>query len=375
MNIIHITTFLQGGAGRIVAELACSQALSRHNVVVAASGIGEEDYTNYRQWLDRLTSAGVGLILVDSTFKRDLALNVAAFRRIGESMDCASLSLIHTHAAIPSLIALLLRARARRAIPIVQTMHGWGIRKTPEQAATDITLMSQVDRVLTVSQSSRRLLIQLGLAPELIEVVPNGVGPLTPAADGECIRVLTEWRSQGLIILVCVGTVGLRKNQRLLLQAMAHAQAPSNLACAFVGEGEEVPTLQMLARESGIGDRALFLGYRPEGAQFIAGADWLALPSTDEGLPLSILEAYRAGVPVLGSDIPEIAEVVLPDRTGILFESGKLESLVQALGKAAKMPESERARLGSASRDLWQQKYSLERMLDHYGRVYEGLLP
>jgi L-malate glycosyltransferase len=370
MNILHITTFLQGGAGRMIAELACSQALSGHKVVVATSGNGEKDYGNYPEWLDRLSQAGVRRVLVESMFKRDVSLNIAAFRQIAESLDCASLSLIHAHAAIPSLVALLLRSKARRLIPILQTMHGWGIRKDPEQEVTDITLMNQLDRVVTTSDSSRRLLIRLGLAPDLIEVVPNGVALFTKAMDQGRTSLLRSWKSMGLKVLACIGTVGKRKNQRLLLEAMAHPMAPRNIACAIVGEGEEVSDLAAWAQESGIGNRVHFFGYQSDGAQFVASADWLALPSNDEGLPISILEAYSAGVPVLGSDIPEIAEVIIPEQTGILFQAGNLDSLVQVLTRAASMPENERLQMGSDAKKLWQEKYTLEGMLDQYARIY-----
>jgi L-malate glycosyltransferase len=374
MNILHITTYLQGGAGRIIADLASSQALAGHKVIVAASGKAEQDYGNYSQWLDQLASVGADLILVDSTFKRDVSLNVAAFRQIADEVDCASLSLIHTHAAIPSLVALLLRSRAKRAIPILQTMHGWGVRKSRDQAATDISLMSQLDRVIATSESSKRLLSDLGLEPALITVIPNGVAPPPQSTDASSTSMLAQWRSRGLKVLVCIGTVGPRKNQRLLVESMAHAQAPRNIACAVIGEGEEVPALQAMAQESGIGDRVYFFGYQRETAQFLASADWLILPSNDEGLPLSILEAYRVCVPVLGSDIPEIAEIVLPQQTGILFQAGNSDSLVQALVKIAQMPESERKRMGIASKQLWQERYSFERMFDQYAQIYRELL-
>jgi L-malate glycosyltransferase len=374
MHILHISTFLQGGAGRVIADLASSQALSGHKVTVVASGSGEQDYGNYPQWLDQLNSAGVNLLFVESTFKRDVALNVAAFRKIKECLDFASLSLIHTHAAIPSLVALLLRSGVQRAIPILQTMHGWGIRKDPDQENTDITLMHQLDRVITASDASKRLLIRLGLAPELIEVVQYGVAELPAFVDEKRLDLLRDWRSRGLKILVCIGTVGARKNQRLLLKAMIHPKAPRNLACAIVGEGEEIPALEAMARENGIAERVHFFGYQPEAAQFVQNADWLILPSNDEGLPLSILESYCTSVPVLGSDIPEIAEVVVPQQTGFLFQAGSEESLVQTLVKIGEMPEKERVRMGNASKKLWEERFSLERMLDHYARIYCSLL-
>jgi glycosyltransferase involved in cell wall biosynthesis len=374
MNILHITTFLQGGAGQIIAALASSQAMSGHKVTVATSATGTRDYGNYPQWLDQLQVAGVDVVLVESTFKRDLSLNVSAFRRIKDILDLSSLSLIHTHAAIPSLVALLLRSGAKREIPIVQTMHGWGIQKSPEQAATDITLMNELDAVVTPSEASRRLLVRLGLASELITVAPYGIPAQSPIREGGRMSLLRKWRSQRLRILVCMGTVGPRKNQRLLLEAIADAHAPQNIACALVGEGEAVAELEAIARESGIGERVHFFGYQPEGSEFLASADWLILPSNDEGLPLSILEAYRAGVPVVGSDIPEIAEVIVPDKTGILFRAGNEESLVLALAKLADMPENERVLMGVAAKKLYEECYSLNQMFDQYTRIYQHLI-
>jgi glycosyltransferase involved in cell wall biosynthesis len=374
MNILHITTYLQGGAGQIIAELASWQALSGHGVTVATSRTGEQDYGNYPQWIDRLKSTGVDLLLVESTFKRDLSLNIAAFRQINESLDCASLSMIHTHAAIPSLVALLLRSRAKRPIPIVQTMHGWGIKKDSQQGITDITLMNQLDRVLTTSETSKRLLVRLGLESDLVKIVPNGIAPLPPLADENRTSILRRWKSAGFRILLCLGTVGSRKNQRLLLRAMADPRAPRDIACAIVGEGEELSALDTMAKESGIGNRVHFFGYQKGAEHFIAAADWLVLPSKNEGLPLSILEAYRAGVPVLGSDIAEIAEVILPEQTGILFQADNMDSLVQALARAATMSESKRTRMGAAAKRLWNERYTLERMLDQYDQTYQELM-
>jgi L-malate glycosyltransferase len=373
MNILHITTFLQGGAGQVIAELACSQVLLGHKVTVVASKTAEQDYFNYPQWLDQLRSMGVRLVLVESTFKRDIALNVSAFRQVQEFLDYAAPSIMHTHAAIPSLIALLLRSRAKSPIPILQTMHGWGIQKNPQQAAMDITILNQLDRVITPSESSKRLLSNFGLLPELIKVVPYGVAR-TPITNEPSSGLLKQWRASGLIILACIGSIGPRKNQRLLMHALAHPQAPRNLACAFVGEGKEIPVLQTMAAENGIGEQVHFFGYQPEAAKFISSADWLVLPSNDEGLPLSILEAYRAGVPVLGSNIPEIAEIILQEQTGILFQAGNEDSLVRALLKISSMPQKERAFMGVAANKLWQEKYSLDRMLDQYALIYQELL-
>lgn len=373
MHILHITTFLQGGAGRIITELACSQAASGHLVTVVTTQTGEKDYANYNEWVERLNSSGIRLVFVDSTFKRDIALNVAALDWICKTVDCSSVSLIHTHAAIPSLVALLVRGCVKKAIPIVQTMHGWGIRKTREQVATDIALMNQLDCVATVSVSSRRLLIDFGVTPGRIEVVPNGVDLTVPPETSSRIDLLKEWRSTNYKILVCIGTVGPRKNQRLLVEAMAEHEAPGELACAIVGEGEEASSLESFAREHGICDRIHFFGYQPKASDFIACADWLILPSQDEGMPISVLEAYSAAVPVIGSDIPELAEIILPDRTGFIFSSGDASSLLRVLATVAHLPESRRRFMGTEARKLWEKEYSLSKMLTRYQQIYQDL--
>jgi len=374
MNILHITTFLQGGAGQAIAELARSQALSDHKVTVVTSGTGEQDYGNYPQWIDGLASGNVQLVYVESTFKRDLTLNIAAFRSICAAVDCQALSVIHTHAAIPSMLALLIRSRVHHAVPVLQTMHGWGIRKDASQAATDVILMNELDRVVTPSEASRRLLERFGVVPQLIKVVPYGVAAMPDTEDDSAISELRQWRSEGLTVLACVGTVGPRKNQRLLMQAMIHPRTPGNLACAIVGEGEEVPALQTLVEEAGIGERVRFFGYQQAGARFISAADWLVLPSNEEGLPLSILEAYRAGVPVIGSDIPEIGEVIVPEQTGFLFRAGSVDALVQTLRLAAALSCGERLKMGDRAKALWREQYNLDLMLDRYARIYQELL-
>src|SRR5947207_13295313 len=122
MHILHITTFLQGGAGLAITKLAAGQAAAGHQVTVVTSRTGDEDYGNYPQWLHELSASGVEVLQVDSTFKRNVSLHIAALRLVREAIDVNNLSLIHTHAAIPSMLGLLLRSGTEHSISILQTM-------------------------------------------------------------------------------------------------------------------------------------------------------------------------------------------------------------------------------------------------------------
>jgi L-malate glycosyltransferase len=370
MNILHITSYLQGGAGRIIVDLASSQAAAGHKVTVVTTGTPVDDYGNYPQWVERLEAECVSLRFVDSTFTRSIPLNISAFRQIYESIDCRSISFIHAHAAIPSLIALLIRARERRPLPIIQTMHGWGISKNAEQTVTDITLMNQLDRVVTPSMTSKCLLSDLGVSSNLIECIPYGIAQYTSPEGEYDVQVLHQWKSQGYMVLVCMGTVGIRKNQRLLLKALSRTDSPQNLACAIIGEGQDIPELKAFVHANGMAERVHFFGYQPAGECYLNYADWLVLPSSNEGLPISILEAFRAGVPVLGSDIPEIVEIIQPLKTGILFRAGDLDSLVQALARVAMMPSDIYVKMSAVSKMLWEKQYSSKIMMENYAQLY-----
>jgi glycosyltransferase involved in cell wall biosynthesis len=253
-------------------------------------------------------------------------------------------------------------------------MHGWGVRKSTEQSATDVFLMNEVDKVVIPSETSRRLLESLGVAPQLLTVVPYGIGPALEAEPDPDLELLRNWKARGFVVMVCIGTVGRRKNQRMIVQALASGEAPGNLACAFLGEGQDIPELEMLAENRGLGERLKFFGHRPAAHRFLNAADWLILASLNEGLPLSVLEAYRAGVPVLGSDIDEIAEAVLPGQTGLLFNARELDSLIAELHNITRISEESRRLMGETARRLWREKYSLEIMLTRYNAVYRELL-
>lgn len=376
LRILHLTTYLQGGAGRIIADLACGQRGAGHRVTVVTSACDEPGYCNYPGWIAALKTADVRLLQVDSLFKRETARLVAAFASLREVLDMSDVSIVHAHAAMPALVGMLLASRARRRVPVIQTVHGWGIAKTSDQEASDVGVMSSLDRVVPVSAALGRVLQRLGVAPDQLTVIPCGVGPapLDAPLDDPVFAAMEDWRRAGLVVLICIGSVGARKNQRLIVDALASPVAPRGVACAFVGEGEEVASLSALVKDAGMESRVRFFGPHPDAARLLPAADWLVLPSRDEGLPLSVIEAFRAGVPALCSDIEPLRELVQPGRTGLLFQSASRESLVSALNDAATMRVADRMGMGARGRQLWEQDYQTSIMAARYDDLYRDLV-
>ena len=84
MRILHLATFLQGGAGRVIVDLALSQRAAGDDITVVTSETGVPGYGNYPAYLAELSAAGIGVAQVDSLFRRDYAQNLAVVRRLDE---------------------------------------------------------------------------------------------------------------------------------------------------------------------------------------------------------------------------------------------------------------------------------------------------
>ena len=368
LRILHVTTFLQGGAGRIIAALAIAQQRAGHDVVVVADSGQHAGYESYPEYITRLREAGVPFHTVTSTFTRDVALNVRAVQELTTLLGGRTVDIAHTHAAIPTLVARLALS-PRGYTPLLQTMHGWGIRKTPEQAATDITLLGLANAVVTPSAAARDTLLSLGLRGTPVQVVPYGLDdiPARHAPDAIDGEVFERLRASGCSAVLCIGTIGERKNQTLLVRALASLD---RVAAVFIGDGDAAP-LMTLAHELGVASRVHVLGYRADASRYLPLVDALALPSMNEGLPIVVLEAFRAGVPVVGSSIPEIAEAVDEGRTGFMFAPDDVPSLTTALARAL-APEA-RGGMRAHARQVFESRYRADRMLAAYSQLYAQL--
>ncbi|MDO5517884.1 MAG: glycosyltransferase family 4 protein, partial [Clostridium sp.] len=145
MNILHITTYLQGGAGKVICDLAIHQKKLGHMVTIVTTKRDEIGYCNYPEYINRLNQEGIDIEMVDSTFKRDYALNFEAISLVTMLIRKNNIEMIHTHAAIPSMIGLIAKcANKGDNIPIIQTMHGWGTNKRAEHEIVDVQLLNAI---------------------------------------------------------------------------------------------------------------------------------------------------------------------------------------------------------------------------------------
>ena len=135
------------------------------------------------------------------------------------------------------------------------------------------------------------------------------------------------------------------KNQTELLEAVAGCRPPFRLT--FIGDGPTKPAVEQAVDRLNLRDQVEFLGTRKDVDEKLAESSILALATRREGLPISVLEGMRAGLPVIATEVGGVRETVCHNTTGFLYREGDVESLRRNLDTLLQSPDL-RTRLGAA---------------------------
>jgi len=218
---------------------------------------------------------------------------------------------------------------------------------------------------LVNSQSVKTFLVLTRRLPvDRIRVIENGVKMVS--------RIGRVRKENGKVLrLLCVARLAPQKGVHILLRALASPSVrstPWNLK--VVGEGTHRPYLVKLSQELKIADRVLWLGEIRDWSHPAAESDLLVLPSFFEGLPNVLIEAMARGLPVIASDVGGSSDVVQPDLTGWLVESGNVAGLSRAILQAQ---DSDLETLGNNAMDRVLRFFCLDRTVERTLDVYEEI--
>jgi glycosyltransferase involved in cell wall biosynthesis len=276
--------------------------------------------------------------------------------------------LIHAHTFKAGFIGRM--AGRSLGIPSVYTLHAW-LWGTPEMSRFASILGRPMERlaakwcerITTVSAAGAQLVQQYKIAPpEKVVTIHNGI-PDCPE------RARTLPNAAPVIIMVARFTPG--KNHGVLLRAFANL--PRGPRLRLVGDGETRAEFEILAQSLGIQDRVEFLGERHDVPRLLADSDIFVLSSVSEMFPISILEAMRAGLPVVSSNVGGVSEAIIDGQTGLLVPSGSIEAMTKALTTLTQDGDL-RVRLGRAGRQSFVEKFLGAFMEDKFRLVYTEVL-
>jgi glycosyltransferase involved in cell wall biosynthesis len=203
--------------------------------------------------------------------------------------------------------------------------------------------------------------------------VANGISPAPHTRPRESVRRELGARDGERVVLT-VGSLTRQKAQHVLLEAFARATRGGPAATLWIaGEGPLRASLEATARELGIAARVRWLGARADVPDLLQGADVFALSSQREGLPVTLLEAMRAGRPSVATRVGGIPEALVDGETGRLAPVGDAAALGEALAEVL-AADALAARFGAAACARWGAHFTAERMVRETEALYRAEL-
>ncbi len=276
---------------------------------------------------------------------------------------------VSTHTAKAGLVG---RAASRIVgIPAIFTPHGWAIadRMSPSAAlmfrVAERMAAPWAQRIVSVCRYEKDLALRHRIAPaEKLDVVYNG-SPDIP-------RGLRANPMEQPPRIVMVARFEHPKDHKTILEAVAGlGDRPWQLD--LVGDGPLEASAREYAATLGIANRVTFLGACRDVASRLAQAQIFALASRSEAFPFTIIEAMRAGLPVVASDVGGVGEAVAHGITGFLSPCGDSQTMREHLARLVEDPIL-RQSLGAAGRRRYEDHFTFDRMLSRTRAVYAEAL-
>ncbi len=364
MKIAYVITRADavGGASIHVRDLARAMLERGHQPLVLLGGDGPV--------ADQLALAGVPFRPL--RFLRRPVHPLRDWRAVEEMTSALRYfgpDLVSTHTAKAGWLGRA--ACARLGIPAVYTPHGWVIGSRISAASG--MLFTAAERmaarwcraIICVCDYERRLAIEKRVAePAILHVVHNGVRDIPSVQRAEPGR--------SPVRICSVARFESPKDHDTLLRALA--SLPSrDWKLDLVGDGPRESRVRRLAASLGIAPHVNFLGYRSDAAEVLAASQLFILSSRSEALPRSVLEAMRAGLPVLAADVGGVREAVAHGQTGLLAPAGDGRGFAAAIAELLSN-SGLRQRLGAAGRLIFERRFRLEQMIEKTETVYAAVL-
>lgn len=322
------------------------------------------------QFANEASKRKINLILLKQQFILDPLLLMQARDIILRN----NINIIQTHGYKPGVIGFFMSKLYR--IPWIGFAHGYidvG-KKLKLYNRLDKMVLKYADRVVTVSDSMKRLLADAGVSENKIRVIYNAIAQAdaTPSASAEAVKDCYGIKNIHKVIGV-VGRLSPEKGQVIFLKAFKKVVKMHPEAKALiVGDGPDKGMLEEYCRKNGIEDKVIFTGYQEEIANFYQVFDMLALPSFSEGLPNAVLEAMLFGVPVIATSVGGVPEVI-NNSNGILVPPDNYELLADKMIKLLQ-DDGLRKSLGLKGRESLYPRFSPSHRASQILDLYKELL-
>lgn len=375
-HVMLVITKGEAGGAQSHVQALCEALHTRVNFTVVIGGPPQDSVLG-----EQLQALGVRVCPMPAMVESMLPWRLwPAVQQLIALIEAHPPDLIHAHSAIAGLAARL--ACQRTARPVVYTVHGFGFKaeipwlRRHLASLAERALSGWTTQMICVSAFERALAHQLPIASERVHVIANGIARLSPPpSPGDHIAPLTspDDAQAGMPRLIMVARMKSPKRHDLLLRALAKVRdwLGHELPVTLAGDGPLLARHQALAQQLGL-IHITWAGDVSHVAELLTQHDVFVLLSDHEGMPITVLEAMRAGLPVLASDLPGLREQVMHGHEGLLVANTE-QAVAHQLLRLAQDPAL-RQRLGHAAQQRFEAQFTLDDMAERVMAVYQQCL-
>ncbi|WP_116186103.1 glycosyltransferase family 4 protein [Pectobacterium aquaticum] len=364
MKVLYIITKASeiGGAQVHVKDLSERLLKDGHSVEVI---VGE-----YGILVDELLDVGVSVHVVSNLVreiapKKDIAC-IFNLRKLINNIKPDIVALHSSKAGIVGRLAMLFKKT-----PVLFTAHGWAFadgvdnRDKKKYILIERIFSKIVDKIITVSHQDKNLALKYKVATEEKQIViHNGI------PEKKIIRGKSN--NNFIVKIVSIARFSKQKDHTTLLKALKLLNR-DDYHLDLLGTGPLLDEMKRMASELNLNDRVSFLGERRDIENILSQEDIFVLSSNWEGLPLSLLEAMREGLPIVASDVGGISECVKESFNGYLTKRGDPEDLADKITMLLDDKEL-RLRMGKIGREIFENDFNFDVMYEKTMVVYRNLI-
>jgi glycosyltransferase involved in cell wall biosynthesis len=285
--------------------------------------------------------------------------------------------IVHSHMFHANLMARALRLVGLASPALVSTIHSVREGGRVRMAAYRMT-NGLVDQMTIVSEVAAQAFITTGVFPrDLLRVIPNGVDTerfrKVPAESRDSLRDTLNLGNA--FVWLAVGRFEAPKDYPTMVHAFStlRRQRPGSVLL-LVGEGPLQAETEALAEQLTLSGAVRFLGVRNDVPELMRAADAYVMSSAWEGMPVVLLEAGAAGLPIVATAVGGNPEVVRNGESGLLVPPGDPAALAEAMLRLSAVPESQRRAMGARGQEHVRVQYGLERMVERWEDLYSEVM-
>lgn len=367
LRVLHMCTdFGMGGIARHALDLQKWLQTQEHQVFLGGSvgeWAGPETDAEFLDIPTLRVAAGGGNILQRLGH---LAIGVLRMRRW---LARHRVDLIHAHESAPALVADL--ARKGRNIPLIITYHG----SEPERVRAFGSIARRADLVITPShRAAKNLATKGGVPEEKLKVIGLGIKPAPAETPDDVATLRRDLIGDGTHLIVILARIAYQKGIDILIDSVAQMkESHPNYRFVVVGDGPLEDEMQALARQKDVLSHLNFVGRSEMPFRYLRAGDLMLLTSRWEALPISIVEAFQTGTPVVATDCSGVSELV-DESVGKCVPKGDVAAICQAVWETLEDAPGLTAKSAAALKRSKEARFDPDTINATFEATYRALL-